>query len=115
MSEMTWEDVKKDTEQAFREYLEEYVATDDRPKFLDEPDYDGTLHEYADGGVPTYTADLLSVVASDSDLWSRESELGPAYDGTPTLVNLAAGIVYEALTEHLYSVVETMKEEAEDA
>jgi hypothetical protein len=60
------------------------------------------IHEIADGQVPVYTSDLMELAAEDIALATREPELGPAFDGSPTPVNIVAANVYEAITEALW-------------
>ncbi len=83
-----------------------------------DPTYDGTLHEFADGVVPVYTGDLLDLAAGNNGLAVTTPELGPAFDGTPTPVNIIAANVYEAVNDALHVVwqeIEEEREEAEDA
>ena len=73
----------------------------------DNPDSDptdnGTLHEFADSAVPTYNYDLLQLAADLSNgLALTEPEIGPAFDGTPTPINIIAANVYEAVKAELY-------------
>jgi hypothetical protein len=82
--------------------------------FLDQPNYDGTLHEIADGCVPVYNTDVLDVAASDHNVSLREPECGPAFDGTPTPVNIAAANIYELIEEALYEDIQHRKEELEE-
>lgn len=91
----------------------ERLEGDELASFLDSPDYSGTLHEIADGCVPVYNADILDVAASDHNVSLREPECGPAFDGTPTPVNIAAANIYELISEALYADIERRKEELE--
>ena len=43
------------------------------------------IHEIADSSVPVYTSDLLALACADTSLATDEPELGPAFDGSPTL------------------------------
>ena len=61
-----------------------------------------TIHELADGLVPVYTSDLLSLAADNLALATDEPELGPAFDGSPTPTNIIAANVYEWLTAELW-------------
>jgi len=56
------------------------------------------IHEIADGWTPLYTSDLMELAADNIRLATDEPELGPAFDGNPTPVNIVAANVYEALT-----------------
>jgi predicted GIY-YIG superfamily endonuclease len=79
---------------------------------LDEPH--DTIHEIADGAVPVYTADLLEL-ASDRRVAQHENQLGPAFDGAPTIENIAAGAVYELVEEALHAEARLIQEEREEA
>ena len=61
-----------------------------------------TIHELADGLVPVYTHDLMSLAAENISLATDEPELGPAFGGEPTPVNIVAANVYEWLTAQLW-------------
>src|SRR5438874_7765732 len=70
-------------------------------------DFDGgcesdVIHEIADSCVPVYTSTLLELAAGDNGLATDTPELGPAFDGEPTPVNVIAANVYERLTEVLW-------------
>ena len=78
-----------------------------------DPDYDGTLHEIADNAVPVYHADLLDIAANNNDVALREPELGPAYDGTPTPVNIIAANIYELVSEALNNRWQEIEKEEE--
>ncbi|KKK64782.1 hypothetical protein LCGC14_2980710 [marine sediment metagenome] len=56
-----------------------------------------TLTEIADGWVPIYTYNILQVAADNMDMATLEPELGPAFDGTPTPINIIAANIYKAL------------------
>lgn len=58
-----------------------------------------TITEIADGAVPVYTTDLMELAAGNITLATATPELGPAFDGEPTPVNIVAANVYERLTE----------------
>src|SRR2546425_442882 len=60
------------------------------------------IHEIADSCVPVYTSQLLELANDDNGLATDEPELGPAFDGTPTPVNIIAANVYERLTAALW-------------
>jgi hypothetical protein len=60
------------------------------------------IHEVADSCVPVYTSQLLELANGDNCLATDEPEIGPAFDGTPTPVNIIAANVYERLTAVLW-------------
>ena len=61
-----------------------------------------TIHEIADGLVPVYYSDLLELASDNNDLATDVPEIGPAFDGEPTPVNIIAANVYEWLTAQLW-------------
>jgi hypothetical protein len=73
------------------------------------------IHEIADSSVPVYTSQLLDLAAEDNCLATDEPELGPAFDGTPTPVNIIAANVYERLTEVLWEAWHELDEAEETA
>lgn len=81
----TLESIIKDARQSLRD---DYDLAD-----VDEPH--DIIHEIADGAVPVYTSALMHLAAQNNDLALTEPELGPAFDGTPTPVNIIAANVYE--------------------
>ncbi len=80
-----------------------------------DPTYDGPLHEFADGAVPVYNGDLLNLAAGNNDLALTAPALGPAFDGTPTPINIIAANVYEAVEAGLYEAWQEIEEEREEA
>ena len=71
----------------------------------DNPDNDephDTIHEIADSSVPVYTYDLLHLAADNPNLAVDEPELGPAFDGSPTPVNIIAANVFEYIEAALW-------------
>lgn len=87
---------------------------------VNEIDLDGAypedeIHEIADGAVPVYNSDLLELAAGNNDLALTEPELGPAFDGTPTPVNIIAANVYEAVSNACHERLRERQEEAEEA
>ena len=72
------------------------------------------IHEIADGCVPVYTADILNCALEDLGLATDEPEIGPAFDGCATAVNLIAANIYEKICNHLYEVEQKLKRKAVD-
>jgi hypothetical protein len=60
------------------------------------------IAEIADGSVPVYHSELLELASDNWDLLLTEPDCGPAYDGTPTPINIVAANVYEAVSSALY-------------
>lgn len=71
------------------------------------------IHEIADSSVPVYTYDLLQLAANHLELAVDTPELGPAFDGEPTPVNIIAANVFEAITEGLWEEWREIEEERE--
>lgn len=85
-----------------------YVEENVKEAFEYSPDADPSevAHEVADGLVPVYTSDLLQIAAlDDMNLAVTEPECGPAYDGSPTPVNIIAANIYERLNEEAWEVI----------
>ena len=80
--------------------VSEYLARDTSE------DCGDIAHEIVDGMVPVYTADLLRLALDDLWLASTEPEIGPAFDGRPTAVNIIAANVYEELYQKVYEKCE---------
>lgn len=83
-------------------------------------DDNGAAHEIADGAVPIYDHELHDLLAESSDLGAKP-ELGPAYDGEPTVRNIIAANVYElcyhiasAELENIRDEQQELEEEAEE-
>ena len=73
------------------------------------------IHEVADGAVPGYNYDLLQLAADLSNgLALTTPEIGPAFDGTPTPINIIAANVYEAVEAALWEEWRRAQEERED-
>ena len=88
---------------------------DYRSEFGSQGDDTGdVIHEIADGHVPVYTSDLMALAAEDINLATAEPELGPAFDGSPTPVNIVAANVYEAITASLWDDWREIEEEEEE-
>jgi hypothetical protein len=61
--------------------------------------------------VPIYTGDLLRLAADNLQLATDEPELGPAFDGTPTPVNIIAANVFEHIEQELWQAWQAMQED----
>jgi hypothetical protein len=76
---------------------------EERIKDENETGYVGdVISEIADGSVPIYNADLLELAAQNNDLALSEPEIGPAFDGTATPINIIAANVYETIQQAPY-------------
>jgi hypothetical protein len=77
-------------------------------------DVEDDIFEVADGAVPIYNSDLLEVASNSPDMALLAPECGPAFDGTPTPINIIAANIYEAITAELYGVAQALEEEADE-
>ncbi len=59
-----------------------------------------SIHECADSGVPVYTADIIDVFRSDSDLWYATPDSG--MEGCENVTAAMSLMIYEAITAGLY-------------
>ena len=88
---ITLYDLEEEVRQEVRAWAEDHPNNDDI-------DYDGSLYGIVDSAVPIYTGDLMELAANNIALASDKPELGPAFDGAPTPVNIVAANVYEHLS-----------------
>ena len=82
------------------------------PNEITEPS--DVIHEIADGSVPVYTSDLLELASQDNNLATDVPELGPAFDGEPTPVNIIAANVFEAIEQGLWEEWREIEEGREE-
>ena len=94
-------ELKQQARESLVEYLEYSPAA--------EP-YDA-IAEVADGSVPGYTTDLMECAADNIGLAVNEPELGPAFDGSPTPVNIVAANIYEEISNYLHDELDNILEE----
>lgn len=84
----------------------------------DPPDHEAACdaaHEIADSMVPVYTGELMELAAENIRLATDEPELGPAFDGSPTPVNIVAANVFEQLYQIAYDVLHERLEEYDES
>ncbi len=67
----------------------------------DENDVSDLIHEVADSWVPIYYSQLIEVASHNLWVATSEPELWPAFDGSPTPVNIIATNIYESIIEAL--------------
>jgi len=77
--------------------------SDTLEEFCDELSIDiyDIMHEVVDSSVPIHSQDLLDLAKEDLGLATSEPELGPAFDGKNTPINLIASNVFEEIHEGL--------------
>lgn len=95
-----------DLEQSLRAEIRERAD-----ELKDETYPEDIVTEMADGWVPIYTYDLMRYAANDLDLAVDEPELGPAFDGSPTPVNIIAANIYERLQGVAFDALEELRDE----
>lgn len=103
-NEMKWHDYLKMAREEATDWIE------------DSPDAEPgeVAHEIADSCIPVYTHTILKLGLEHMDLAIVEPELGPAFDGKPTPVNIIAANIYEALYSEAYEAAQKAIAEAED-
>src|SRR4051794_22986748 len=69
------------------------------------------VHEIADSCVPVYTRELFALACEDNGLATDVPEVGPAFDGSPTPVNIIAANVYERVSCDLFDEFEKIRSE----
>ena len=85
----------------------ERLTEEEREEFFEEPH--DWIHECADGSVPVYNQDLLEIACADIAMALSVPEIGPAFDGTPTPINIIAANIYEAIEDALWDKLQDMK------
>jgi hypothetical protein len=107
---MNMYDIEKDALESLKESLEYHAELDDGEIYFSGDDND-IIFEVCDSSVPIYTYDLMQLAADNISLAVDEPELGPAFDGTPTPVNIVAANVSDAIMNHLWENLEDIKKE----
>lgn len=93
--------LKQEVEEAVREAIDQYIKDhpdESRSNVEDRINDDGTITEIYDSSVPIYNGEIMDL-GSLPEVFNHENELGPAFDGSPTPVNIVAGSLYEILEE----------------
>lgn len=96
-----WQDILNDAEEEFKELIED-KDPQERLDYLEQDEPHDDIFEIADSNVPVYTGDLLELAADNYDLAFNEPEIGPAFDGSPTPINIIAANVFEGIEHHLW-------------
>ena len=84
---MNLDELKQDAVNELREWI------------IENPDDDAgdVIFEIADSSTPVYTYDILQLAADNSEIAHGEPDIGPAFDGWPTPVNIAAANIFVAI------------------
>ncbi|MHA2277623.1 MAG: hypothetical protein ACXAC2_17725 [Candidatus Kariarchaeaceae archaeon] len=104
------QEILKNARESLKEQLEYKAELDGDEVYFSGEDSD-TIFEVTDSSVPIYTAELIRLAADNVYLATNEPELGPAFDGSPTPVNIIAANVFEEINNHLWECLEDVKEE----
>ena len=95
------------TNNAIRE-LEEYLdhmSPDELRNIVEQDDpldrLHDLIHEVANSNVPIYYADILEVAIDDIHIATNEPEI-PAFNGSPTPINIIAANIFEAVENALW-------------
>lgn len=76
-----------------------------------------TIFEIADSSCPIYYSTILEYAANDTDLATSVPDIGPAFDGKATPVNIIASNIFERIEQELWDewrLIEQEREEAEE-
>lgn len=65
---------------------------------------DDSIGELADSYTPFYYAEILAYAQDDVSLATEECEIGPAFDGSNTAVNIIAANIYARIYQHLSQI-----------
>jgi len=80
----------------------------------DETEPHDIIHELADNAVPVYNSDIMDWAAEDLDLALDTPELGPAFDGSPTPINIIAANIFEYIESELWEEWKSIEKEQAD-
>jgi hypothetical protein len=64
------------------------------------------ITEITDSSVPVYNYAILQLALDNLHLALDEPELGPAFDGSPTPINIIAANIYEYINQALWDAYE---------
>lgn len=70
-----------------------------------------TIFEIADSSTPIYTGDILQCAMDNLSLATAEPELGPAFDGKPTPINIIAANIFEYIESALWEYFNDHKDD----
>lgn len=101
-----------DMQQSIKNAIEELDEWMQENPGNDEPH--DRIFEIADGSVPVYTVELLEWAIEDIYLATDEPEIGAAFDGSPTPVNIIAANIFEKVEEALWEYYNNHKNDYVD-
>ncbi len=106
----SFNELLKDSRDDFDEAID-YFDEQERADFFEQDEPHDLIFERADSMVPIYTADLMQLAADNVYLAVEEPELGPAFDGSPTPVNIVAANVFTAIEEAMFEQYRTRRDD----
>lgn len=96
--------------------LDELVqeAKSELKEWFDDDNHENEPHdcifEIADSSTPIYTYDILKMGADNIMLATTEPDVGPAFDGKPTPVNIIAANIFEHIEHELFAYHRELEE-----
>lgn len=69
------------------------------------------IADLADAAVPVYNSELLEIALMHHHIALNVPDIGPAFDGTHTPINIIAANIYEHITEALWGEWEKIRRE----
>tara|TARA_R100000808_G_scaffold22392_1_gene48692 strand:+ start:335 stop:706 length:372 start_codon:yes stop_codon:yes gene_type:complete len=94
----------------FHEIAEEQDYKTIKEQVMELDCYD-EIHSIADSLTPIYHGELLELACDNNELAITEPELGPAFGGEPTPINIIAANVYEFICNYMYKNEESIKKQ----
>ena len=67
------------------------------------------INEVVDNNVPVTNHELVDLLQDDINFALDTPEIGPAFDGSPTAINIIAANVYEKLSNFMYEWADDQK------
>lgn len=101
-------------ERTLQDYID-LAVEDFRAELGDDSDYwprepYDLIFSIADSTTPIYTGDIMRLATGNNDLATTEPELGLAFDGSPTPVNIIAANIFEAIESALWDEWDALNE-----
>lgn len=93
--------------QAAKEELQEQLANEPDMEYPED-----RIHEITDNACLMPNYQYLDLAAANNDLATSEPELGPAFDGTPTAINIICANLYERISQELFELLHEIQEAA---
>lgn len=110
------EDSKEEVRDEVRRLVADYIVDNpdcDADDVIGNIDFDGRVTEVYDSSVPIYSTEIMEM-GSAPEVYHHQNELGPAFDGSQTAVNLIASSIYEILGDVAWDEIREYLAELED-